>query len=91
MHREITIKELEKAVNDIDEIEEPIIIKRDNKQDLVVISLEQYKKEIFLVELSNKLEESEKQYEAGKVHNAKSVFKELREKYVLYGGRNYLE
>ena len=81
MHREITIKELEKTVNDIDEIEEPIIIKRDNKQDLVVISLEQYKKEIFLVELSNKLEESEKQYEAGKVHNAKSVFKELRKKY----------
>lgn len=81
MQREITVQELEKTVNNIDKIEEPIIIKRDNKTDLVVLSLEEYKKKIFLNELSNKLEESEEQYKKGKVHNAKSVFKELREKY----------
>ena len=44
MQRRITIEEFESTVNTIDEIEEPIIIKRNNKQDLVVISLEQYKK-----------------------------------------------
>ena len=39
---------------------------------------EQYSKEEFL----DKLEKSKKQYKEGKVHNAKTVFKELREKYV---------
>lgn len=77
MEREVTIKELE----NIDNIEEPIIIKRKDKEDLVVISLKQYKKELFLTELSNKLEESEKQYAEGKTHDAEEVFGKLREKY----------
>ena len=46
MQREITVKELEDTVNNIDEIDEPIIIKRANKKDLVVLSLEEYKKKI---------------------------------------------
>ena len=77
MQREITVKELE----NIDEIEEPIIVKRDNKKDLVVLSLEEYKKKIFLNETSDKLEESEEQYKNGRTHNAKVVFTELRKKY----------
>ena len=77
MQREITVKELE----NIDEIEEPIIVKRDNKKDLVVLSLEEYKKKIFLNETSDKLEESEEQYKNGRTHNAKVVFNELRKKY----------
>ena len=81
MQKKITLQELERAVNNMDEIIEPIIVKRDNKQDLLVISLEQYKKELFLTELSSKLEKSEKEYEQGKVHDARTVFKELREKY----------
>ena len=74
MQREITVKELE----NIDEIEEPIIVKRDNKKDLVVLSLEEYRKKIFLNETSSKLEESEEQYKKGRTHNARAVFKELR-------------
>lgn len=81
MQKEITVKEFENTVNSIDNIEEPIIVKRENKQDLIVISLEQYKKELFLTELSSILEKSEKEYEEGKVHNARTVFKGLREKY----------
>ena len=77
MQREITVKELE----NIDEIEEPIIVKRDNKKDLVVLSLEEYKKKIFLNETSDKLEESEEQYKKGRTHSARAVFKELRKKY----------
>ena len=57
MQREITVKEFENAVSKVDDIE-PMIIKRDNKKDLIVISLEQYEKEIFL----NKLEKSKKQF-----------------------------
>ena len=76
MQREITIREFENAVSAVDDIE-PMIIKRENKKDLIVISLEQYQREMFL----NKLEKSKKEYEDGKVHSARTVFKGLREKY----------
>lgn len=55
MQKEITVKEFENAVSIIDDIE-PMIVKRENKKDLLVISLEQYQREIFL----NKLEKSKK-------------------------------
>jgi len=77
MQREITVREFENTVSAVDDIEEPIIVKRDNKKDLVVISLEKYQKEVFL----NKLEKSKKEYEKGQVHSARTVFKWLREKY----------
>lgn len=77
MQREITVRELEDTVNSIDNIEEPIIVKRNNKRDLVVLSLEQYQKQIFF----NKLEQSKQQFKDGKIHNAREVFSELREKY----------
>lgn len=76
MQKEITISEFENVANKNDDIE-PMIIKRENKKDLLVISLEQYQKEMFF----NKLEKSKKEYEDGKIHRAKAVFKRLREKY----------
>ncbi len=51
---------------------------KENKENLEVSSLEKYQKEIFL----NKLEESQKEYEKGKIHSARIVFKELKEKYI---------
>ena len=78
MHnKEIAIRDFETTMNDIDDVKEPIVVKRDNKKDLVVISLEEYQKIIF----QNKLEKSKKQYKEGKVHSARTVFKGLREKY----------
>ena len=77
MQRQITVREFEDTVTKIDDIQEPIIVKRDNKKDLVIISLEQYQREMFL----NKLEKSKQQYKEGKVHSARTVFKGLREKY----------
>ena len=76
MQKEITIREFENAVSAVDDIE-PMIIKRENKKDLLVISLEQYQKEMFL----NKFERSKTEYKEGKVHNARTIFKGLREKY----------
>ena len=76
MQREITVREFENVVSRVDDIE-PIIVKRENKKDLLVISLEQYQKEIFL----SGLEKSKKEYKAGKVHSARTIFKGLREKY----------
>jgi PHD/YefM family antitoxin component YafN of YafNO toxin-antitoxin module len=76
MQREINVKEFEDAVNAVDDIE-PMIVKRKNKKDLLVISLEQYQKDMFI----NKLEKSKKEYKEGKVHSARVVFKGLKEKY----------
>lgn len=76
MQREITVREFENAVNSMDDIE-PMIVKRENKKDLLVISLEQYQREMFF----NKLEKSKKEYKEGKVHSARTFFKGLREKY----------
>ena len=76
MQREISVKEFENVVNESNDIE-PIIIKRENKKDLLVISLEQYQRDVFY----NKLEKSKKQYKEGKVRSARTVFKGLREKY----------
>ena len=81
MQREITVNEFANEVNSLDEINKPIIVKRNNKQDLVVISLEQYKKQLFLTKLSSKIEKSKKEVAQGKVHSARTVFKELRAKY----------
>ena len=74
--REVTVQEFEDIVNTNDDIE-PIIIKRDNKKDLLVISLEEYQRQMFL----NRLEESERQYKEGKVYPIREVFEELRDKY----------
>lgn len=71
MQRKITISEFENVVSVNDDIE-PVGIKRENKKDL-----ERYQKEMFL----NKIEKSKKQYKKGKVHDARTVFKGLREKY----------
>ena len=76
MPKEISVRELEDVVNNVDDIE-PMIVKRKNKKDLLVISLEQYEKDVFF----SKLEKSKKQYKEGKVHSARTAFKELREKY----------
>lgn len=65
-----------KVIFEFDEEIDPMIVKIDNKKDLLVISLEQYQKDAFL----SKLEKSKK-YKEGKVHSARTVFKGLREKY----------
>lgn len=77
MQREITVNEFANEVNSLDEINEPIIVKKNNKQDLVVISLEEYKKQLFLTKISSKLEKSKQEVAQGKVHSARTVFKNL--------------
>ena len=76
MQKEVTVKEFEDIVNTTDDIE-PMIVKREDKKDLLVISLEEYLREKVLRDL----EESERQVKEGKVRPAEEVFRELREKY----------
>lgn len=81
MQKQINISELEYEVNNVEDIKEPIIVKRKNKKDLVLISLEQYKKDLFMTEISNKVKKSKEEVKQGKTHDARNVFKELRAKY----------
>lgn len=81
MQKEITVKEIVDTLEQYTNIEEPIIVKRDNKDDVVILSMEEYRKKIFLAELDKKLDEAEDDIKNNRVHKARNVFKELREQY----------
>ncbi len=81
MQKEITVKEIVDTLEQYTNIEEPIIVKRDNKDDVVILSIEEYRKKIFLAELDKKLDEAEDDIKNNRVHKARDVFKELREQY----------
>ena len=79
MQREISIEEVEKALNE-ENIEDTIIVKRKNKSDVVIINLEEYKK-MLENNLIEKLKKAEEQIKNGEVIDADAVFEEMREKY----------
>ena len=81
MQKEITVKEIVDTLEQYTNIEEPIIVKRDNKDDVVILSMEEYRKKIFLAELDKKLDEAEDDIKNNRVHKARDVFKELKEQY----------
>ena len=76
MQKVITVEEMEKIANEYTNIEEPIIVKRANKNDLVILSMEEYKKKLFLNELDKKIQEGEEDIKNGKTHKLRDVFKE---------------
>lgn len=81
MQREITVQEIEETINSYTNIEEPIIVKRKDKEDLIIISMEEYKKKLYLADLDKKLLEGEEDIINGDVYDARDVLMELREKY----------
>ena len=81
MQKEITVKEIESTINQYSNIEEPIIVKRENNNDLVIISIDEYKKKIYLAELDRKLQEGEEDIKNNRASEVREVFKELRQKY----------
>jgi len=46
MQKEMSVKELEATLEIMDDIKNPIIVKRKNKSDVVIISIEDYKNKI---------------------------------------------
>ena len=76
--QQLNIKEIETAVNQYGEI----VLCKNSKNDVVVMSMEEYKKKMFETEIEKKLLKAEKQIEEGKTIKATKVFKELEE---LYG------
>ena len=81
MQKEITVNEIESTIENYTAIEEPIVVKRENKDDLIIISMEEYRKKIFLADLDRRLQEGEDDIRNGRVRDAREVFKELRHKY----------
>lgn len=81
MQKEITIREIETTLNNCEDIEEPIIVKRENKKDVIIISIDEYQKNEYLSELSSKVAKGENDLKNNRVKDAKVVFGRLREKY----------
>lgn len=81
MQKIINIEEVESTLKKYTNIEEPIIVKRENKGDVIMLSIDEYKKRIFFSDFEKKIEEAENDIKKGNVHKARDVFKELRDKY----------
>ena len=63
--------------------QEPIFITKNGYGDLVVMSMETYERQMFLVEVYKKLSEAEEQITQGiPLLDGVEVFKKLRKKYV---------
>ena len=81
MQREISVKEVESTLEECENIDEPIIVKRKDKSDVVILSLKEYKEKLLEMDIIKHLKKSEEDIENGRTIPAEEMFKELREKY----------
>ena len=72
----INIQEVETAMNKYGDI----VLTKNDKNNVIVLSVEQYKEKISKEKIEKKLLVAEKQIEEGKTIKAVDVFKELEEK-----------
>jgi PHD/YefM family antitoxin component YafN of YafNO toxin-antitoxin module len=63
------------------ESEEPIFITKNGYGDMVIMSMETYKKKLFVNDVYEKLIEADEQIKEGKVLDGYESLKELRKKY----------
>lgn len=81
MQRQITVKEIENTLNKCEEIDEPIVVKRDNKSDVVILSMKEYKEKLMELDIIKHLKKSEDDIENGRTISAEKLFEELRVEY----------
>ena len=81
MKKECTLRELESVLSECEDIDEPIVIKRENKSDIVVLSLKEYKEKLLELEIIKHLQKSEEDIETGRTISANQLFEELRAEY----------
>ena len=79
MQQTINIQELENALNKYGDI----VLTKNSKNDVIIMSISEYKRKLKDNELSKKLEKAEQQIKDGKTVKATTVFRELEEKYGL--------
>lgn len=60
---------------------EPIYITKNGYGDMVIMSIEVYKKKIFMLDIYDKLMAAEEEVSSGKILNAESSLKSIRKKY----------
>ena len=77
MQQLTNLQEIETAVNQYGEI----VIRKNNKNNVVVMSMEEYKKKMLDEEIERKILKSEDDYNNGRVRKAEDVFKEWELKY----------
>ena len=77
MQQVINVKEVENAMNKYGDI----VLSKNSNNNVIVMSVEQYKSKLKEEEIEKKLLKAEKQIEDSKIINATEVFKELEEKY----------
>lgn len=65
------------------ESKEPIYITKNGYGDMVLMSMEAYEEKMWLLDVYAKLAEAETEIQGGKVTDARSELKELREKHGL--------
>ena len=58
-----------------------VLKNKNDKNNVIVLSVEQYKEKLLDEEIEKKLLKAEKQIEEGKIVKAADIFKELEEKY----------
>lgn len=58
-----------------------VVLTRNNKNNIIVMSMEEYKKNMIKREIIEKLKQSEKEIENGEGMDLDIAFKELRQKY----------
>ena len=73
----INMQEVETAINKYGDI----VLTKNEQDNVIVLSIEQYKEKLLDEEVEKKLLKAEKQIEGGKTVKATDVFKELEEKY----------
>ena len=73
----INLKEIETAVNQYGEI----VLSKNNKNNYVVMSMEEYNKNILREEIIKALKKSEQEIENGEGIESDEAFKKLRQKY----------
>ena len=77
MQQVTSLKEIETYINQNGEM----VIGKNNRNNVIIMSMEEYKNSIFDKETVNKLKKSEEDIENGRTRTAKEVIKEFREKY----------
>ena len=71
------IQELERAIS----LNGEMIVTKNSKNNVILLSIEEYKKKLQDEEIEKKLLNAEKQIDEGKTVKATEVFRELEEKY----------
>ncbi len=77
MQRVTNLQELETAISQNGEM----VVTKNNRNNVIVMSIEEYKNKLLEDEVERKLLKAEEQIESGKTVKATEVFKELEEIY----------